>query len=62
MLPESPSENPVVAAAASPSQPEQPVPARGQKPWHRPTLTQVALQVTGAGSGQFQDGSLTSVG
>ncbi len=33
---------------------QSPAPAE-RKPWHAPTLTQVALQVTGVGSGQTQD-------
>jgi len=31
-------------------------PAAARKPWHAPTLTQVALIMTGFASGQFLDG------
>ena len=39
------------------AQPQPPAAPRGQRPWHQPQLTQVALQVTGQGSGGGDDGS-----
>ena len=59
-MPTEPASEHSVSAAVPPSQPEQLAPARGRRPWHRPTLTQVALQVTGQGSGQFTDGQSPS--
>jgi hypothetical protein len=48
----------------APAGPPKPFDAQcpGLRSWHRPTLTEVPLQVTGNGSGPFPDQTLPSAG